>query len=205
MIVIVDSGLGNVGSIYNMLRKIGVPASISHEPDAIAAGEKLILPGVGAYDEGVTKLQTLGLWTVLHDAVQKQKKPVLGICLGMELMVNGSDEGELSGLGWIDGVCRTFDREVTTRERLKVPHMGWNAVAYEPRSALFAGWEGKARFYFVHSYHVVPACDDDIAGRTTYGHEFVSAVQRDNVYGVQFHPEKSHRLGMNLLERFAKI
>ncbi|MHC5113728.1 MAG: imidazole glycerol phosphate synthase subunit HisH [Planctomycetota bacterium] len=205
MIVIVDYGLGNVGSIFNMLRKIGATATISHEVDAIASADKLILPGVGAFDEGCAKLEACGLCHALHDAVQQQKKPVLGICLGMQLMVNGSDEGGRTGLGWIDGVCRSFDRETMTKERLKVPHMGWNTADYGPRSQLFADWDGNARFYFVHSFHVVPARDDDVAARTTYGHDFVSAVQRDNVFGVQFHPEKSHRFGMQLLDRFARI
>ena len=204
MIVIVDYGMGNVGSIANMLKKIGVPSVISADPDRIAAAGKLILPGVGAFDTGMTNLERSGLTPILHDAVMRRGTPVLGLCLGMELLMQRSEEGACGGLGWIEGSAVRF-RFPDGSDQLNVPHMGWNSVRPGPRAALLRGLPAEARFYFVHSYHVVCDRAEDVGGWTHYGYEFASVVERGNVMGTQFHPEKSHRFGMALLTNFAAL
>lgn len=203
MIVIVDYDMGNVGSILNMLRKIGAPATISADPDRIRAATKLILPGVGAFDTGMTNLEHSGIRALLEEQVMR-KVPVLGVCLGMELLMEGSEEGACPGLGWIRGRNVRF-RYPEGAEQLNVPHMGWNSVRPVAGSRLLATLEPDARFYFVHSYHVV--CDDraDVAGWTQYGYEFASVVEHGCVMGTQFHPEKSHRFGLALLRTFAAL
>ena len=201
MIVIVDYGLGNLGSILNMLRKLGVESIISSAPDDIVRAQRLILPGVGAFDTGMINLRTRGLEEVLSEKVIQNKAPCLGICLGMQLLMGSSEEGQEPGLGWIAGHTRKFSFEQREPAR-KVPHMGWNAVQVKQPNPLFLGLDGEARFYFVHSYHAI--CEDasDISATTNYGYDFACAVQKGNVLGVQFHPEKSHRFGMRLLNNF---
>ncbi len=202
MIVIVDYRMGNLGSIANMLKRIGASAEVSSDPGRIAAAEKLILPGVGSFDNGMNNLEELGLVDVLAESALKRKVPVLGICLGMQLMTSRSEEGVLPGLGWIGASTVRFR---PADPRLKVPHMGWNVIAQRKDSPLLAGMEGEQRFYFVHSYHVVCEEAADVLATTFYGEDFVSAFERDNVRGVQFHPEKSHKFGMRLLKNFAGI
>jgi glutamine amidotransferase len=204
MIVIVDYGMGNLGSIFNMLKKVGAKVAISSNADDIQQAEKLILPGVGAFDTGMLRLQELNLIDVLHDTVIIRKTPTLGVCLGMQLLLNRSKEGKQPGLGWIEGESVRFHFD-SNQTNLKVPHMGWNTVAIQQESALFKGLEQEARYYFVHSYHVV--CDrmEDRLAMTDYGYSFVSAVQRENILGVQFHPEKSHKFGMQLYKNFVAL
>lgn len=204
MIVIVDYDMGNVGSIANMLRRIGAPAEISADPERIAAASKLILPGVGAFDTGMANLARSGLLPLLSEKVVEQGTPVLGICLGMELLARDSEEGSCSGLGWIQGRIVRF-RFPEGREDLNVPHMGWNAVRPSGGSVLLRDLPEDPRFYFVHSYHFV--CDrvEDAAGWTSYGYDFASVVERGHIMGTQFHPEKSHRFGMALLRNFADL
>ncbi len=201
MIVIVDYGMGNLGSIANMLKKVGAAAKISGDPAEISAAEKLILPGVGAFDHGMKNLSARGLVPLLNKRVREEKCPVLGICLGMQLLTRRSEEGTLPGLGWIAGETRRF-QFADGLGRLKIPHMGWNEAKPVSGALLFGGYAECPRFYFVHSYHV--CCDDpaDILATTSYGYEFVSAVRHDNILGTQFHPEKSHRFGLNLLKNF---
>lgn len=203
MIVIVDYGMGNLGSIANMFRKIGVLGKISSYLDDIEKAEKLILPGVGAFDTGMESLRNQGFIHLLDKLVLEKKVPVLGICLGMQLMGRKSEEGTLPGLEWFDAEVVRF-RIPAEGERLKIPHMGWNTL--EPRGdcPLFRGAGSDLRFYFVHSYHVICKDPTDVAAVTDYGTKFVSAFQRGNLYGVQFHPEKSHRFGMALLRNFAE-
>jgi glutamine amidotransferase len=203
MIVVVDYGMANVGSVLNMLRKAGAPAVATADRDAIAAAERMILPGVGAFDSAMRRLNELGLVEVLNEVAVRRRVPTLGICLGMQLMLEGSDEGQLPGLGWIRGRARRFTAADMGRD-LRVPHMGWNELSLQKPSRLFAGAEGPQRFYFVHSFRAV--CEDpgDVLAKTTYGCDFVSAMERDNVAGVQFHPEKSHRFGLRLLRAFAE-
>lgn len=203
MIVIIDYKMGNLGSIFNMLKKIGVSSKVSSDAGDILSASKLILPGVGAFDNGMTNLREAGLLSVLNEKVLVQKTPVLGICLGMQVLTKSSEEGSLPGLGWVDGYTARF-RFGTEQAHLKVPHMGWNTVEFSKNSIFSQGYEEVPRFYFVHSYHVICNQENDVAGRTFYGYEFASAVQKDNIYGVQFHPEKSHKFGMRLLRNWVK-
>ena len=205
MIVVVDYGMGNVGSIANMLKKVGAPVTISADAHDIERADKLILPGVGAFDAAMDRINTAGLRVALERRAVADNVPVLGICLGMQLLTRASEEGELTGLGWI--AARTVAFRGRIEPQMKSPHMGWNLVQLHTPSALTAGLAqlSEPRFYFVHSYYV--ACDDDAMAilRTTYGVTYASAIQQGNIYGVQFHPEKSHRFGMRLLENFAKL
>jgi imidazole glycerol-phosphate synthase subunit HisH len=203
MLVIVDYGMGNTGSIRNMLKRIGVPARLGREPAAIAEADRLILPGVGAFDSAVQQIRALGLWEVLEDAAARRGVPILGICLGMQLLTEGSDEGSQPGFGWIRGRCVRFDP--AARPGLKVPHMGWSTVRIERPTPLSAGVDDTTRYYFVHSYFVRAEDPADVALTTEHGERFASAVQRRNVHGVQFHPEKSHRYGMQVLRNFARV
>lgn len=203
MIVVVDYGMGNLGSIRNMLRTVGAEATVTSDRAQIAGAEKLILPGVGAFDAGMRSLHELGLIAELRAAVEERHVPVLGICLGMQLMCKSSEEGRLPGLGWVDGEVRRFERPPGSN--LKVPHMGWNTVQSTKQSRIFAPGEGEQRFYFVHSYHVQCHQAEDVAGTSHYGCNFVAAFSRDNILGVQFHPEKSHRFGRELIKKFVDL
>jgi len=200
MIVIIDIGMGNVGSIQSMFDYIRVESMLSKDPDVIRDATKLILPGVGAFDNAMRMLDLTGLIPVLNDVVLKKKVPILGICLGMQLLTKRSEEGVLPGLGWIDAETVLFPKN----DGLRVPHMGWNTVKIEKESKLFEG-EEENRFYFVHSYFV--RCNDsrDILTTTHYGFDFSSSVSHENIYGVQFHPEKSHRFGMRMLKKFTEL
>jgi len=204
MIIIVNYGMGNAGSILNMLKKIGVAAAISSDPQEIAQADKLILPGVGSFDAGVTSLHKLGIWEALNKRVLSDKTPILGICLGMQLFTRKSEEGSLAGLGWIEGQTIKF-KFGQDAVRLKIPHMGWNTTEIARENTLLKDMEDRTRFYFVHSFHVVCEQEQDIIALTQYGYKFVSAVNRENIFGVQFHPEKSHKYGMALLKRFAGL
>lgn len=198
MIVIVDYGVGNIGSVASMLNKIGAPARIGCTPESLLSADKLILPGVGHFDRAMTELRSRGLLGPLNQAVLEQRKKVLGICLGAQLLGHQSEEGQLPGLGWLPMLVRKFDSA-----QVRVPHMGWSQVS-PLRTDLF-GNEPEQRFYFVHSYYM--ECEDgrDVLATARYGKEFACAVHRDNIYGVQFHPEKSHRFGLKLLECFAGV
>lgn len=202
MIVIIDYNMGNLGSILNMLKKIGEPGKISSESAEILAAEKLILPGVGSFDQGMANLNHLGLIPVLTEMVVHRRAPILGICLGMQLMTHSSEEGRSAGLGWIDAATVRFRHEPGLG--LKIPHMGWNHVDPHKERSLYAGMHADPRFYFVHSYHVICEEPEDVLSTTTYGYEFTSAFQRGNIVGVQFHPEKSHKFGMELMKNFAE-
>ncbi len=204
MIAIIDYGMGNLGSIANMLKKIGAEAVVTSDIGAIKRADRLILPGVGAFDAGVRNLSDRGLSGVLTEKVIAGQAPILGICLGMQLMTKNSEEGVSSGLCWIDAetVRFRFDGE---GKGLKVPHMGWNQVRPVRESPLFENTVDQQRFYFVHSYHVVCSDENDVVAKTHHGYDFASAMQKGNIMGVQFHPEKSHRFGMKLLRRFAGL
>lgn len=195
-IAVVDYDMGNVGSIINMMKKIGVKAELASDAAAIERADRLILPGVGSFDAGMENIRKRSLVEALNDKVIAKKTPVLGICLGMQLLGRASAEGTSEGLGWIDSESIKFSVEAQ-----RVPHMGWNAVSSD--HWLFAGEPDDMRFYFVHSYHVVPKRADDRIATATYGLEFSAAIGHDHVLGVQFHPEKSHRFGMQLLKNFA--
>jgi glutamine amidotransferase len=202
MLVIVDYKMGNLGSIQNMLRRQDVAATISSDPRVIESATALILPGVGAFDHGMRQLRELGIEPVLHAKVLEQHTPVLGICLGMQLLTRCSEEGQLPGLGWIDAETRRFVPARFDQPR-KVPHMGWNFVEPSRPHVLFEN-PGPFRFYFVHSYHVCCRDRADELAVCHYGYPFTAAVCRDNILGVQFHPEKSHRFGWELLANYAR-
>ncbi|MBD0384168.1 imidazole glycerol phosphate synthase subunit HisH [Paenibacillus sedimenti] len=203
MITIVNYGLGNLGSIVNMFKRLGVEATITSDIQMIEQATKLILPGVGHFDAAMKKIDALQLRDVLDKKVLMEKTPILGICLGMQLLTNGSEEGTLKGLGWIDAETTRF--HFPERPELKVPHMGWNLVSVSNSSPLTQGFDDEFRFYFVHSYcvHVKDAANSML--RTDYGVTYDSGIQKDNIYGVQFHPEKSHKFGMKLLRNFADL
>jgi imidazole glycerol-phosphate synthase subunit HisH len=201
VITIVDYGLGNLGSVRNMLKRIGVPAVITGDLDEIAKAEKLLLPGVGAFDNAMERIDASGLRQVLDHKAMVERIPVLGICLGMQLLTRSSEEGKRAGLGWIPGGAFRFPVE----GNLKVPHMGWNVVEPVGDSPLTRDLPEESRFYFVHSFYVKADDDRHAVLKARHGVRFDAAVQRDNVFGAQFHPEKSHRFGMKLLENFARI
>jgi glutamine amidotransferase len=203
MIVIVDHGMGNLGSVANMLRKIGSEGVRSADPDVIARADKLILAGIGAFDGAVGRLADLGLVDALNEAVLHRRVPVLGVCLGMQLMARSSDEGSRSGLGWLDADVRRFAFPADVR--LPVPHMGWSEVHPTRPSPLFEDGSADLRFYFSHAYHLVCLDPADVAATTSYGYEFVAVVHRDNILGTQFHPEKSHIFGMDVYRRFVSL
>ena len=201
MITIVDYGMGNLGSIRNMLKRIDVPCCITCDLDSIAKAKKLILPGVGAFDAAVTQINYTGMREILNRKVIENRVPILGICLGMQILTLGSDEGELPGLGWISAQTKRFP----VQPDLKVPHMGWNIVYPSNTSRLTEDFEKETRFYFGHSYAVFADKAENSILKTKYGVVFDSAIRRDNIYGVQFHPEKSHRFGMQILKNFASL
>jgi glutamine amidotransferase len=201
MITIIDYGMGNLGSIKNMLKKIGVVSEITNDIEIILNAEKIILPGVGAFDKAIQNLSKLKLIEPLNKKALEDKVPILGICLGMQLLAKSSEEGKHAGLGWIDGKVLRFNID----NSLKVPHMGWNIIVQKKDSPLMIDMYKDPRFYFVHSYYFKCNNESDILSTTNYGGEFTSAVSKDNIYGVQFHPEKSHKFGMKLLENFSKI
>ena len=203
MIVIIDYGMGNVGSILNMFKKLGVSnVIVSNKIEDIEKAGKLILPGVGAFDNGMKNLKQSGLIPVLNKKVLEDKVPVLGICLGMQLLCNKSEEGEEPGLGWIGADVIRFKIDDTIN--FKIPHMGWNYVEIKEENPLISK-EHKNRYYFVHSYYVKCNEEEDILARANHGFDFTCAVQHENIFGTQFHPEKSHKFGMKLLENFAQL
>ena len=203
-IVIINCGVGNVGSVKNMLKKIGEEAIISAEISDIEKADKLIFPGVGAFDSGMERINQLGITPVLNEKVIKDKTPILGLCLGMQLFTKSSEEGELPGLGWFD--ARTVRFKFDGRNaQLKIPHMGWNTTKVVRENPLFRGLDDTARFYFVHSYHLVCNKNEDVIATTNYGYDFASSIMKDNIFGVQFHPEKSHRYGIQILKNFVEV
>jgi glutamine amidotransferase len=201
-VVLVDCGIGNINSVKNLLKKVGVKhVAISNSPTEIEDAQMLILPGVGSFDYGMFKLREGNLIETLNKKVLVDKVPVLGICLGAQILTKSSEEGELPGLGWIDAKTIKF-RYNPNSEHIKIPHMGWNEVALSKESRLMEGMPLESRFYFVHSYHILCHNQSDELLKATHGYSFTAAVERDNIVGVQFHPEKSHKFGMRLLYNF---
>jgi glutamine amidotransferase len=201
--VIIDMGIGNPGSIQNMLKKINCTSIISSDQEDIKSAEKLILPGVGSFDSVMKRIDDLQIKEVLQDQVIKNNIPILGICLGIQIFTKGSEEGLLPGLGWIDAITVRFS--FSDNLNLKIPHMGWNTTTLHKENLLFEEMHPDARFYFVHSYHIVCHDSTDILSTTHYGYDFVSSIQKNNIYGTQFHPEKSHKYGMKIFENFSEL
>lgn len=204
MITIVDYGMGNLGSVFNMLKKIGVEAEITHDLDRIALARKIILPGVGSFDAAMERIQQGGYKEVLDQKALIQKIPILGICLGMQLLSASSEEGQLPGLAWIKGKTVKFAFEQGLA--LRIPHMGWNQISPTRTHPLVEHLPTDPRFYFVHSYHVeLEDFSKNSLATTDYGIRFNAMIQHENIMGAQFHPEKSHSYGMKLLKNFAAI
>jgi imidazole glycerol-phosphate synthase subunit HisH len=202
-VAIVDYGMGNLHSVKRKLDRIGVHAQLTSEPSELLRVDKLLLPGVGHFGKAMEHLGTLGLVPALHEAAVVRKTPILGICLGMQLFARQSDEGGAEGLGWIDADVVRFGVDDT--RRFKVPHMGWNGVRIARSSPLLEGVTEQTEFYFVHAYHMVCRDGEDVLCETDYGYQFTSVVQRENLYGVQFHPEKSQDAGEALLRNFVYL
>lgn len=204
MLTIIDYGVGNLTSIKNMLKRIGVQSIITNSRDAIEEAEKLILPGVGHFNYGMEQLHKTNLVDLLNKKVVEQKTPLLGICLGVQLLTKGSEEGNAQGLGWIDGYTIAFDRNKLDANQ-KIPHMGWNYVFNYQQSKLFTNIPIEPRFYFVHSYHLQLNNKKDELVTANYGYQFAAGIEHENILGVQFHPEKSHKFGMKILENFVQL
>lgn len=202
-IVIVNYGMGNLHSVYTQCKRIGYLPIVSSDPSDIEIADKIILPGVGQFAKGMEKLIQLNLIDVLSEKVFQYNIPILGICLGMQLLSKKSEEGNVSGLGWIDAETNRF--QINNTHKYKVPHMGWNNVFIKNKSPIMNGINKSDEFYFVHSFHIVCNNKDIIIGETDYCYRFVSAIQKDNIYGTQFHPEKSHDSGMKILKNFLEM
>jgi len=203
MIAIIDYGMGNLKSVKLKMDRIGVESIITSDPEEIKRSDKIILPGVGHFAKAVSEIKSRGLWDLLSDQVLVKKKPVLGICLGMQLMSKHSEEGNSKGLGWIDADVVRF--KVSDTKKFKVPHMGWNTLDLMKESPLFENINLNSEFYFVHSYYVHCNESNDILTETSYDNSFTSSFQKENIFGVQFHPEKSHDAGERLLRNFVKL
>jgi len=203
MIAIVDYGSGNINAFANVFKRLNIAAKVAHTKEDLTDATRIVLPGVGAFDHVMSSFNKSGLRDVVEKKVIGEGIPVIGICAGMQILANGSDEGQEKGLGWIDGRVRLFDT-AGIKYKTKLPHMGWNEIEHNG-NPLFADITARARYYFVHSYYF--ECNDPInsIASTDYGTNFTSAVNKGNVYGVQFHPEKSHQNGQQLLKNFATL
>jgi len=201
MIAILDYGVGNLMSIHNMFNKIGVDSVITSDVEEIRNADKYLLSGVGSFDHGINSLKSASFFKTLEKEVLDKKKPILGICLGMQLLTNSSEEGKEKGLGWIDAQTIRFDLD---NKKLSIPHMGWSKVSIVNTNNIFRNLE-ENRFYFVHSYHVFCNDESNELATANYGKIFTCSINEDNIYGVQFHPEKSHKFGMKLLKNFEGI
>ena len=204
MIAIIDYGLGNVQAFANIYKNLDIPVSLAKNATELLDATHFILPGVGAFDWAMDRLNESGMRSTLDRLVIKEKKPVLGVCVGMQIMAEKSEEGSASGLGWFDAKVIRLG-ESTDPEELPLPHMGWNEVHPENDHGLFEQLERDSRFYFLHSYYFSPSFSDDIFAMSDYAQSFPSAVNRGNIFGVQFHPEKSHGAGIQLLKNFASL
>jgi len=203
MITIINYGMGNLGSVKNMLKKVGESSIIASDKETIREATKILLPGVGAFDNAIKNLHDLDIFSLIKDKVLEEKTPIMGICLGMQLLTKGSEEGSKKGFGFIDAEAKKFNFDGIDK-KLFIPHMGWNTVKVQKESMLFKKDEADPRFYFVHSYAVQCNDSEDILTTTKYGYEFVSGFEKDNIIGFQFHPEKSHKFGMQLFKSFVR-
>ena len=203
MIAIINYGLGNLSSIQNMCKRLGIDAVITNDEEILNKASKLILPGVGHFKKGMVNLHSSGLKTLLDKMVLEDKKPILGICLGAQLMTKHSEEGDVDGLGWVDAVTVKFDENKINNH--KIPHMGWTDIMTVDENPLWKNLPDEPRFYFVHTYHFQFQEQDEISAMADYSYPFACAFHKRNIYGTQFHPEKSHKFGMKVLENFSKL
>lgn len=204
MITLIDYGVGNIFAFQNVYKRLDIPTKIAKTQEDLLDASKLILPGVGSFDYAMGQLNASGMREKLDELVLEKRVPVIGICVGMQMMGNRSDEGKLDGLKWIDSEILKFDENLI-QQRTKLPHMGWNEVIPAKNHQLFIGLENEAIFYFLHSYYFKCNNLKDSIAVSNYGLSFSSAVNKDNIYGIQFHPEKSHQYGEKLLHNFAKL
>ena len=203
MIAIINYGLGNINAIYTVYKNLNIPVKISSNPSDLVNSDKLILPGVGAFDYAMDKLDKSGMRDTLDDLVQSEKRDILGICVGMQMLTKYSEEGVLPGLGWLDAEVKKINQ--TIDYELSIPHMGWNNITTKKENPLLAGFSNSSYFYFLHSYYFEAHDDTNILSTTKYGNDFVSTINNKNIYGVQFHPEKSHQSGIQLLKNFSEL
>ena len=204
MITLINYGLGNIQAFANIYKRLAIPVRIASTVDDLVVAEKIILPGVGAFDWAIKLLNESGMRERIEELVINKGCPVLGICVGMQMMAKRSDEGVVDGLGWFDAEVRKFDEAAFT-QKTRLPHMGWNDVTPLKTECLFRSLEKDARFYFLHSYYFVPRRESDVLSVTDYNGAYASSVRTGNVFGVQFHPEKSHQWGIQLLKNFAEL
>lgn len=204
MITIVNYGSGNIKAIGNIYERFKIPFKIANCPDEIMGARKIILPGVGAFDETIYMLDKLDFRRVLDHEALRNRVPVLGICVGMQILAENSEEGNLPGLGWIPGHVKKFDKSFL-KFKPKLPHLGWNSIKLAKPNGLFDEVDEQQGFYFLHSYYFECADSENVLSTTTYGKTFASTVNHGNIYGVQFHPEKSHHNGMSILKNFARL
>lgn len=204
MITVIDYGLGNVLAFVNVYNRLNIPVAVAKSANDLVNASKLILPGVGSFDHAMQQFDQSGMRQPVEQLVLQNAMPVMGICVGMQMLAKCSDEGELPGLGWIDGKVKKFDLSIMPRGT-NLPHMGWNDVKPVVDGGLFKGMEQDARFYFLHSFYFECYQQPNVLAVTDYGGHFSCAVRRDNVYGVQFHPEKSHHFGSQLLKNYAEV
>lgn len=204
MISIVDYGLGNVRAFQNMYRRMNIDAVAVRTAEELRSAERIVLPGVGAFDHAMDLLDASGMRETLDEIVLEKGVPVVGVCVGMQILAESSEEGTRAGLGWIKGTVRHF-RSASSTQRLMLPHMGWNDVEPKPGQSLFKGFGEETRFYFLHSFYFDCANDEDVSARAEYGVNFACGVSRGGIQGVQFHPEKSHHFGAQLLKNFAEL
>lgn len=204
MITIIDYGSGNIRAIANIYEKLNVKYAIAQTPEEVVGAEKIFLPGVGAFDETISRLDSTGFREVLDREVLVNHVPIIGICVGMQILAESSEEGNLKGLGYIKGRVRKFDKNLLITKP-KLPHLGWNSIEIKRESPMLNTIDPEFGFYFLHSYYFDCSNESDILTTTDYGHSFASAVNHGNVYGIQFHPEKSHHNGVSLLHNFAKL
>ena len=202
-IAIINYGMGNLHSVYRKLTQVGVNPVLATTPAQVAAADKIVLPGVGHFEKAMRNLQELGLYDLLNEAVLVRKVPILGICLGMQLMARKSEEGDAIGFGWFSGEVQRF--RITDTVKHKVPQTGWNTAHISKESPLLQNIADDSEFYFLHSYHYKTSDETEVLCRTDFEYEFVSAVSKENIFGVQFHPEKSHNTGIRLLKNFIEL
>jgi glutamine amidotransferase len=202
VVTLINYGLGNILAIRNIYTRSNIPVQVASDSNELAKASKLVLPGVGAFDWAMSRLNDSGMRSVLDDLVLVRKVPILGICVGMQMMASSSEEGKLPGLGWIPGRVQRFNQN-NFQTKTHLPHMGWNSILLKEH-ALFSGLH-EPEFYFLHSYFFDPELSDSVLAQTNYGIKFASAVHRENIFGVQFHPEKSHDWGEQLLRNFANL
>jgi glutamine amidotransferase len=204
MITIIDYGVGNIKAFFNIFNKLSINVKIAQKPEDLLGATKLILPGVGHFDYAMKRFSESGMLNIVNDMVLNKNIPVLGICVGMQMLAKSSEEGELSGLGWIDATVKKIDSNLLV-QYTRLPHMGWNDIIVKAKNPILNNLDYNSRFYFLHSFYFDPNIVSDSIAIATYGKEFCCVVNHKNIYGVQFHPEKSHHFGIQLLNNFANI